>query len=128
MLGSIGDWWRERRVKLNQRELIKCEPKSTLGASLSSLAWNSDLRRWRRWADQCPTHLRELPKDIPDDVPYKGLRNFWYPVLPAKDLRKNQLQSSRLFGEDLVIFRDEDGKPRALSDICPHRLARLSQV
>ncbi len=127
MSTTIGDWWRARNVERNRRELIQCEPKNTLRAALSSLAPHSDLRRWKRWADRCPPHLQELPKDIPDDVPYKGLRNFWYPVMPAKDLRENQLQSSRLLGEDLVVFRDEDGSPRALSDVCPHRLARLSQ-
>lgn len=127
MFTTVGDWWRARNVERNRRELIRCESKSTFRAALSSLAPHSDLRRWKRWADRCPPHLQELPKDIPDDVPYKGLRNFWYPVMPAKDLRANQLQSSRLLGEDLVVFRDEDGSPRALSDVCPHRLARLSQ-
>ncbi len=113
MFTMIGDWWRARNVERNRRELIRCESKSTFRAALSSLAPHSDLRRWKRWADRCPPHLQELPKDIPDDVPYKGLRNFWYPVMPAKDLRENQLQSSRLLGEDLVVFRDEDGSPRA---------------
>ena len=109
MLKMIGDWWRSRNVEVNRRELIQCEPKSTFRASLSSLSPKSDLRRSKRWADQCPPHLQELPKDIPDDVPYKGLRNFWYPLMPAKDLRENQLQSSRLLGEDLVVFRAPHG-------------------
>ena len=76
MLTKIGDWWRARNVEINRRELIQCEPKSTLRASLSSLAPNSDLRRWKRWADRCPPHLQELPRDIPDDVPYTGPTQF----------------------------------------------------
>ena len=126
MLEIIGDWWRARNVEVNRRELISCELNSTVKASLSSLAPHSDVRRWRRWADKRPQHLREIPEDIPDDVPYKGLRNYWYPVMAAKELRENQLKPYRLLGEDLVLFRDEDGTPKALSDVCPHRLARLS--
>ena len=126
MLNIIGDWLRARRTDADRRHLIRCELNSPVKASLLSLAPNSDLRRWCRWADQCPPHLRELPADIPDDVPYRGLRNYWYPVMPAKDLRQNQLVPFRLLGDDLVFFRTPDGTACALDDVCPHRRARLS--
>jgi len=126
MLQIIGDWWRARQTEVNRRELINCELKSTPRASLFSLAPHSDLRRWKRWIARSPEQFKNLPENIADDVPYQGLRNYWYPVMPAKELRENQLKPFRLLGEDLVLFRAEDSAPKALSDICPHRRARLS--
>jgi phenylpropionate dioxygenase-like ring-hydroxylating dioxygenase large terminal subunit len=54
-----------------------------------------------------------------------GLRNLWYPVLPAWRLRDAPLGITRL-GENLVLWRGEDGAVHALEDRCPHRGARLS--
>ena len=54
-----------------------------------------------------------------------GLRNLWYPVLPAWRLGDAPLGITRL-GENLVLWRDRDGGVQALEDRCPHRGARLS--
>jgi phenylpropionate dioxygenase-like ring-hydroxylating dioxygenase large terminal subunit len=54
-----------------------------------------------------------------------GLRNLWYPVLPAWRLRDAPLGITRL-GENLVLWRDGQGGIQALEDRCPHRGARLS--
>ena len=54
-----------------------------------------------------------------------GLRNLWYPVLPAWRLRETPLGITRL-GENLVLWRDAAGGIQALEDRCPHRGARLS--
>lgn len=126
MLERLGDWRRARQAEADRQHLIHCTLQSTVKASLLSLLPSSDVRRWRRWADNSPAHLRELPETIPDDVPYRGLRNYWYPVMAAKELRQNQLVPKRLLGDDLVLFREPNGSPCALSDICPHRRARLS--
>lgn len=71
-------------------------------------------------------HLQTLPDEISATIPYKGLRNYWYPAMPAKELRDKQLKPVRLLGEDLVFFRGTDGTPHALSDVCPPRQSRLS--
>ena len=47
-----------------------------------------------------------------------GLRNYWYPVMLARNLRgKLPMQ---LFGENILFVRD-GGNVFALSDRCPHR-------
>ncbi len=57
-------------------------------------------------------------------MPELGLREFWYPVLPAWRLRRRPRQV-RVLGEELVLFRD-GARVFALDDRCPHRGARLS--
>lgn len=54
-----------------------------------------------------------------------GLRNRWHPVLSSWEIESNPVGITRL-GENLVLWRDEDGKVHALEDRCPHRGARLS--
>ncbi len=55
----------------------------------------------------------------------KGLRRLWYPVVPSWQVGDAPVGITRL-GEDLVLWRDGDGKIHALADRCPHRGARLS--
>ena len=57
----------------------------------------------------------------------RGLRNYWYPVLWARDLKKKKPKAVKLCGENILLQRDADGNPRALHDRCPHRGVRLSQ-
>jgi phenylpropionate dioxygenase-like ring-hydroxylating dioxygenase large terminal subunit len=53
------------------------------------------------------------------------LRRFWYPVLPAAALEGGP-KPFRLLGQNIVLWRDGDGKPAALIDRCCHRTAKLS--
>ncbi|MBI4491400.1 MAG: aromatic ring-hydroxylating dioxygenase subunit alpha [Chloroflexi bacterium] len=55
----------------------------------------------------------------------RGLRNFWHPILQSKNLGAGPLGLRRL-GEDLVLWRDGQGRPHLFPDRCPHRGARLS--
>lgn len=57
----------------------------------------------------------------------QGLRNYWYPVLWARDLKKKKPKAVKLCGENILLQRDAKGNPRALHDRCPHRGVRLSQ-
>jgi phenylpropionate dioxygenase-like ring-hydroxylating dioxygenase large terminal subunit len=52
--------------------------------------------------------------------------NQWWPVLSGEKLRKKPL-AVQLFDHPLVLFRDDNGQPAALSDRCPHRFAPLSE-
>jgi phenylpropionate dioxygenase-like ring-hydroxylating dioxygenase large terminal subunit len=54
-----------------------------------------------------------------------GLRNYWYPLAEARDVRRAPL-AVRAFGEDLVLWRDGTGQVRAMHDRCPHRDTKLS--
>lgn len=50
---------------------------------------------------------------------------FWHPVCDAPSLQQAPL-SVQLLSQPLVLWRDEQGKPQALHDQCPHRGAQLS--
>lgn len=49
------------------------------------------------------------------------LRDFWYPALTGKDLRRGQMSRQILLGQPLLIGRDATGQVFALDDHCPHR-------
>jgi phenylpropionate dioxygenase-like ring-hydroxylating dioxygenase large terminal subunit len=51
--------------------------------------------------------------------------DHWHPVLTSKMLRKQPV-AVRLHGQELVLFRGEEGRIGALEDCCPHRRMRLS--
>lgn len=54
------------------------------------------------------------------------LKNHWYLGCLTEDLKEKSLVHRVIADEPLVIFRDENGKPTALRDICPHRGIPLS--
>ena len=58
-------------------------------------------------------------------LPEMGFRNYWYPVVLSRHLRKGPIRR-RLLGEDIVLWRD-GVKVHALADRCPHRGASLAQ-
>ena len=55
------------------------------------------------------------------------IRRFWVPIALASDLAvpDGDPQRLRILGEDLVLFRDSDGRIGLLDEHCPHRLASL---
>jgi phenylpropionate dioxygenase-like ring-hydroxylating dioxygenase large terminal subunit len=73
-----------------------------------------------------PFRVPTDPKDMRSRMPPLGHREYWYPALPAKDIRKKVGQPLRMLGEDLVFFRGKNGQISALKDACPHRGAYLS--
>src|SRR5918999_1814240 len=54
-------------------------------------------------------------------------RRFWQPVLLAEELPHPDCDpvSTRILGEDLVCFRDTDGRVGVLEAYCQHRHAHL---
>ncbi len=59
-------------------------------------------------------------------IPAVGLKNYWYPAIPASGVGSKKPVGLKLLGEDLVLFRDQKGEVQALWDYCPHRGAYLS--
>jgi len=55
------------------------------------------------------------------------LRRFWVPALPSARLPREGSHPTRIriFGENLVAFRGEDGRVGILDEACPHRGASL---
>lgn len=91
------------------------------------------LYRWHKkpyGSHDKPMSLLEIPWDYveenQDKIPFLGLREYWYPALMSKELRNNQSKGITLLGDNLVFFRDGNGKARALENRCPHRGAFLS--
>lgn len=66
------------------------------------------------------------PDDRRSVIPPLGLREYWYPALPEKGVRRNEPVGLRMLGMDLVFFRDKGGEVQALWDYCPHRGVYLS--
>lgn len=60
-------------------------------------------------------------------IPPLGLREYWYPMLPARRVPKKKPLYWRMLGDELSLFRDKDGNVVAVSDVCPHRGASLSR-
>ncbi len=59
--------------------------------------------------------LRQLPANL----------NHWYVAALSRDLKARPLAVT-LWGEPIVLFRDQRGRVQALEDRCPHRLVKLS--
>jgi phthalate 4,5-dioxygenase len=54
------------------------------------------------------------------------MRLYWMPFLPSSDLGVDgQPQRVRLLGEDLIAFRDSEGRVGLVDHVCPHRGAPL---
>lgn len=53
--------------------------------------------------------------------------NYWYPILETQDIRPGKRQKKiKRFDEDLVLWRESNGRLHCLSDRCPHRGTSLS--
>ncbi|WP_089941521.1 Rieske 2Fe-2S domain-containing protein [Candidatus Entotheonella palauensis] len=55
------------------------------------------------------------------------MREYWIPALPASEFSTpdSPVKRMRLLGENLVMFRDTQGRMGALAEACPHRGASL---
>jgi len=67
----------------------------------------------------------EPGQDVREAIPPLGLREYWYPAMPASAI-KNKPRYWIMLGEELVFFRDKQDEVVALWDFCPHRGASLS--
>jgi phenylpropionate dioxygenase-like ring-hydroxylating dioxygenase large terminal subunit len=70
--------------------------------------------------------IPKLSGDIRHLIPRLGLREYWYPLCGVNRVPKKKAIRIRMLGEDLAVFRGK-GSVYALTDICPHRGARLSE-
>ncbi len=71
--------------------------------------------------DKLPEIARGLPAGLE-----LGLRNFWYPILQSHELPSEKPVGVTCLAEDLVVYRDAEGRPNVLFDRCPHRYVKLS--
>ena len=106
--------WIRRFEKRSEREILARKPRGIPAPAMSSAVESS-----KSQAEQSGEEPRSR-------IPSLGLREYWYPALPTKKVRKKPLYWNML-GDDLVFFRDKQGEVAVLSDICPHRGASLSE-
>jgi 5,5'-dehydrodivanillate O-demethylase len=53
------------------------------------------------------------------------MRRYWQPIAAASELENRWTRKIRLLGEDLVLFRDRQGRRGLIAAQCPHRRASL---
>jgi 5,5'-dehydrodivanillate O-demethylase len=54
------------------------------------------------------------------------MRFYWHPIAAVAELDKWPVKKVRLLGEDLALYRSENGTLGLVADRCPHRGASLS--
>src|ERR687888_602066 len=54
------------------------------------------------------------------------LRRYWMPIAAAVDLENKWTKRVRLLGEDLVLFKDRQGRLGLIAEHCPHRRASFA--
>ncbi|WP_024506346.1 Rieske (2Fe-2S) protein [Bradyrhizobium sp. ARR65] len=54
------------------------------------------------------------------------MQSAWYPIALAEGLERGTSVGTRLFGRELVVWRDAAGSSHVWEDRCPHRGMRLS--
>lgn len=54
------------------------------------------------------------------------LRRYWHPIAGASELDDTPIKSLRLFGENLILYRDLAGNYGLIDRHCPHRRADLA--
>jgi len=53
------------------------------------------------------------------------LRRYWIPVGASCEVAAGSTVARRLLGEDLVLYRDTEGRPGLIEERCPHRRTSL---
>lgn len=49
------------------------------------------------------------------------MRRYWHPVAATAELDQHPVKRVKLLGEDLVLYRDQQGRLGLIGDTCPHR-------
>src|SRR5581483_5422761 len=62
----------------------------------------------------------------PDTLAGQYMRLFWQPVFRAADLAPGKAKPIRIMGEDLTLYRGEEGTPHIVDFRCAHRRTQMS--
>ncbi|HXP93718.1 MAG TPA: Rieske 2Fe-2S domain-containing protein [Candidatus Binatia bacterium] len=54
------------------------------------------------------------------------LRRYWFPVATISEMDDRWTKRVKLLGEDLVLFKDRQGRYGLIAEFCPHRRASLA--
>jgi 5,5'-dehydrodivanillate O-demethylase oxygenase subunit len=67
-----------------------------------------------------------LTSIVPGTAMGAYLRRYWHPIAGASELDATPIKPIRLFGENLVLYKDLGGRYGLVDRHCPHRSADLS--
>ena len=56
------------------------------------------------------------------------LRRYWLPISFSQEINSDEQKIVRRLGEDLLIFRDEQGRVGLTEPTCPHRGTRWNMA
>lgn len=127
-----------RTILNDNRDVLGDHPIGPVGPRFNpDLVKGRQMRQWLKWATKTeygqpgkPENLGVIDMEYVEKnqhkIPFHGLREYWYPVCPSRDLKHNKPKPERLLGDNLVFFRDSSGVAAALADECPHRQTLLS--
>lgn len=107
------------------------------GATIVSWAFKNSkaAKRWMRSVSSPPLESHQTSQDVesspaPDDAngaPFEWKSN-WYPVFPVIDADKAIPHPFQILGRKVVVWYDKEVEQwRTFLDMCPHRLAPLSE-
>jgi len=54
------------------------------------------------------------------------LRRYWYPIAAVSELARHPTKFVKVLGEELVLFKDTQGRLGLIDAHCPHRRANLA--
>lgn len=72
-----------------------------------------------------PTYKREIVEVGPGTPMGELMRRYWQPCFTSADLTSDRPRKVRLLGENLILFRDKQGRPGLVAENCCHRGASL---
>src|SRR6187455_2273291 len=102
---------------------------TALGERWSHLPDKSKLRASsRRGTTMLTAQQNELLTRVGPGTPCGELmRRYWHPIAATSELDNGRWNKRvRLLGEDLVLFRDQQGRLGLVAEQCPHRRASLA--
>jgi phenylpropionate dioxygenase-like ring-hydroxylating dioxygenase large terminal subunit len=56
----------------------------------------------------------------------QAVKNSWYVAALSREVAPDEILPARILGEPVAIYRQANGEPAAVEDVCPHRFAPLS--
>jgi phenylpropionate dioxygenase-like ring-hydroxylating dioxygenase large terminal subunit len=85
----------------------------------------ADYTSGRQYRRPKPTYDAQLTEVGPDTPMGEFLRRYWHPFALASEINNDLPLPIRILGEDLVAFRNAEGKPGLMYPRCMHRGASL---
>ena len=71
------------------------------------------------------THNARLTETGPGTPMGEAFRRYWHPIASSNGLTSDVPHRTKVLGEDLIVFRDKQGRPGVVAERCAHRGSSL---